>query len=264
MCLAIVALNAHPRYPLVIAANRDEYHARAADAAQWWPDGILAGRDRVGGGTWFGITRHGRWSLVTNFREGIPRDPRAPSRGALVMQALRATEEPLAHAAQIAVDGQRFHGFNLLVGDSATAAYASNRSSGGVALDAGIHGLSNHLLNTPWPKLLRGKARLHEALQQDGDLVVAAFELLADRAAAPLAALPATGVSAEWERILSPVFIVTDDYGTRCSTVLIVDNAGGVRFVERSFDPRGNLNGEVAQAFTLAASRPPSAMATAR
>ena len=112
------------------------------------------------------------------------------------MQALRAAEEPLAHAARIAVDGQRFHGFNLLVGDNATAAYASNRCSGGVALGAGIHGLSNHLLNTPWPKLLRGKARLHEALQQDGDVVLAAFELLPDRAAAPTAALPATFVSA--------------------------------------------------------------------
>ena len=264
MCLAIVALNAHPRYPLVIAANRDEFHARPADRAQWWPNGILAGRDRTGGGTWFGITRNGRWSLVTNFREGIARDPRAPSRGALVTRALHAADGPLEHAARVAVDGQRFHGFNLLLGVRATAAYASNRSSGGVALGDGIHGLSNHLLDTPWPKLVRSKARLREALQEDGDLVVAAFALLADREAAPVAALPATGVSAQWERVLSPVFIVSDDYGTRCSTVLTVDNAGGVRFVERSFDPRGNFPGDDAQAFALVSSRQASATAAAR
>ncbi|MEO8740622.1 MAG: NRDE family protein [Casimicrobiaceae bacterium] len=264
MCLAIVALNAHPRYSLVVAANRDEFHARPADAAQWWPDGILAGRDRAGGGTWFGITRQGRWSLVTNFREGIARDPRAPSRGALVAQALRAADSPLAHATLVAVDAQRFHGFNLLVGNGGEAAYASNRSSGGVALGNGLHGLSNHLLDTPWPKLVGSKARLRDALHSDGDLVAAAFALLADRAPAPVAALPATGVAAQWERVLSPVFIVTDDYGTRCSTVLTVGNDGRVRFVERSFDPCGNVTGEVAQAFELASLKELSAAAAAR
>jgi uncharacterized protein with NRDE domain len=252
MCLAIVAINAHPRFSLVIAANRDEFHARAADAARWWPEGFLAGRDQVGGGTWFGVTRHGRWSLVTNFREGIPRDPRAPSRGALVTQALRAVESPLAHCARVSVDGQRFHGFNLLVGEGARVAYASNRSSGSVALGEGIHGLSNHLLDTPWPKVLRSKARMREALDGDGDFFAAAFALLADREPVPDVALPSTGVSARWERVLSPPFIVTDDYGTRCSTVLTVDLDGGARFVEHRFDHRGGLTGETDQAFALA------------
>lgn len=264
MCLAVVALNAHPRYPLVIAANRDEYHARAADAAQWWPEGFLAGRDRVGGGTWFGVTRQGRWSLVTNFREGIARDPRAPSRGALVTLALRAAESPLAHAAQVAVDGQRFHGFNLLVGDIAAAAYAANRSSGGIVLGDGVYGLSNHLLDTPWPKLVRSKQRLREVLQSDRDIVAAAFALLADREPASVASLPATGVSAHWERVLSPSFIVTDDYGTRCSTVLTIDSAGDARFVERSFDPGGRLTGEVAQSFALVPTQHASAEAATR
>jgi len=252
MCLAVVALNAHPRFRLVVAANRDEFHGRAADAARWWPEGFLGGRDRVGEGTWFGITRHGRWSLVTNFREGIPRDPRAPSRGALVTQALGTVESPLAHCARVSVDGQRFHGFNLLVGDGATAAYASNRSSGGVALDDGIVGLSNHLLDTPWPKVVRSKARLREALDGDGDLFAAAFAVLADRDRAPDSALPSTGVSAQWERVLSPPFIVTDEYGTRCSTVLTIDRDGGARFVERRFDSSGRLTGESDEAFTLA------------
>jgi len=252
MCLALVALNAHPRYTLVIAANRDEFHARAAEPARWWPEGVLAGRDRVGGGTWFGVTRNGRWSLVTNFREGIPRDPRAPSRGALVTEALRAAEAPLVHAARVAIDGQRFHGFNLLIGSGARAAYVSNRASGGVALSDGIYGLSNHLLETPWPKLVRSKAKLRAALQSDGDVAEAAFALLADREQAPAAVLPFTGVSTQWERVLSSAFIVTDDYGTRCSTVLTIDKVGAARFVERSFDAQGGAIGEVAQAFALA------------
>src|SRR5258707_6914828 len=113
MCLAVIALDAHPRYSLVVAANRDEFHARAARRAQWWDRGVLAGRDEAGGGTWFGITRNGRWALVTNFREGIPRDPAAPSRGALVLEALQSTEAPLECAARVAVDGSRYHGFNL-------------------------------------------------------------------------------------------------------------------------------------------------------
>jgi len=252
MCLAIIAINAHPRFGLVIAANRDEFHARAADAAQWWPEGFLAGRDQVGGGTWFGVTLRGRWSLVTNFREGIPRDPLAPSRGALVTQALHAVESPLAHCAKASVDGHRYHGFNLLVGDGEKVAYASNRSSGGIALGDGIHGLSNHLLDTPWPKVLRSKAGLREALNGDGEFFAAAFALLADREPAPAAALPSTGVSAQWERVLSPPFIVTEEYGTRCSTVLTIDQDGGARFVERRFDHLGRLTGETDQAFALA------------
>jgi uncharacterized protein with NRDE domain len=251
MCLALVALHAHPRYPLVIAANRDEFHARAADPAHWWPEGILAGRDRVGGGTWFGIARSGRWALVTNFREGVARDPNAPSRGELVTQALSDTQPPLVCAARIAVDGERFHGFNVLIGADASAAYVSNRASGGIALGAGIHGLSNHLLETPWPKLVRGKARLGAALAGGGEVIGAAFDLLADHEQAPASALPATGVSPQWERLLSSAFIVDADYGTRSSTVFAIDAGGEARFVERSFDAQGRATGEVAHAFAV-------------
>jgi uncharacterized protein with NRDE domain len=253
MCLALVALHAHPRCPLVIAANRDEFHARAAEAAHWWPQDILAGRDRVGGGTWFGITRRGRWALLTNFREGVARDPSAPSRGELVTKALAAAQPPLVCAARMAVDGQRFHGFNLLIGRGASAAYVSNRASGGIALGAGIHGLSNHLLETPWPKLVLSKARLEAALAGSGDVIGAAFDILADREPAPAAALPATGVPPRWERLLSSAFIVNADYGTRCSTVLTIDVAGAARFVERSFDAEGRATGEVALDFAVPA-----------
>jgi uncharacterized protein with NRDE domain len=251
MCLALIALHAHPRYPLVIAANRDEFHARAADPAHWWTQALLAGRDRVGGGTWFGTTRAARWALITNFREGAARDPAAPSRGGLVTQALGAPETALAFAARASVDGQRFHGFNLLVGDGATGAYTSNRASGALELGGGIFGLSNHLLDTPWPKVVRSKALLAAVLARNDDPLAAAFVLLADREHAGDAALPATGVSQQWERILSPTFIVSPEYGTRCSTVMTIDDAGIARLVERSFDANGQATGEVAHGFRI-------------
>jgi uncharacterized protein with NRDE domain len=250
MCLALVALHAHPRYPLVIAANRDEFHARDAEPAHWWPEGILAGTDRVGGGTWFGVTRHGRWALVTNFREGVARDPHAPSRGELVTRALAAAQPPLECAARMAVDGERFHGFNLLIGDGSSAAYVSNRASGGIALGAGIHGLSNHLLETPWPKLVRSKAKLETALSGGGDPIDAAFRSPRRPRTRP-PALPATGVPPHMGAVASSAFIVNADYGTRCSTVLTIDAAGAARFVERSFDALGGATGEIAQAFAI-------------
>ena len=253
MCLALVALHARPHLPVCIAANRDEFHARAAEPAHWWPQGILAGVDRVAGGTWFGVTAAGRWALVTNFREGVPRDPAAPSRGELVERAVVEEISPLVCAAAIALDGARYHGFNILLGDGAQAAYASNRASGAIALGAGIHGLSNHLLETPWPKVVRSKARLAEWLASGEDSIEPLFELLADRTRAEPAALPSTGVASEWERLLSSAFIADERYGTRCSTVLTIAADGRARFLERSFDPRGQPTGEASFEFGLRA-----------
>jgi uncharacterized protein with NRDE domain len=264
MCLAIVALDAHPKYRVVIAANRDEFHARAAAPADWWANGMLAGKDLVGGGAWFGVARGGRWALVTNFREGIPRDPNAPSRGELVTRALLDSSPPLQCAAAIASDGARYHGFNLLVGeirepssdDRSTAAYASNRSSGAISLSEGMHGLSNHLLDTPWPKLVRGKVRLAELIDHQALDIEAVFALLADREPAEDATLPSTGLSRRRERMLSSTFIVSPEYGTRCSTVFTLARDGSAEFVERSFDAEGNRTGESAHAFAVAALAP--------
>jgi len=274
MCLALVALDAHPLFPLVIAANRDEFHARAAAPAHWWKDGTLAGVDLTAGGTWFGVNPRGRWALVTNFREGIPRDPNAPSRGGLVTRALAEAAPPLVCAAKITAEGVRYHGFNLLVGDvtilqprpspggrgetresirdyQVRAAYASNRASGALALGPGIHGLSNHLLDTPWPKLTRSKARFAACLAASDHGVEPLFEMLADRTQAEATALPVTGVAPEWERLLSSAFIVDSNYGTRCSTVLTIAHDGGARFVERGFDPLGHLTAETALEFSV-------------
>ena len=244
MCLALLALDAHPAFRLVVAANRDEFHARDAAPAHWWSDGKLAGLDRVGGGTWFGIDAGGRWALVTNFREGVPRDPSAPSRGMLVGRALAHEASALACAASIALDGSRYHGYSLLVGDVDRAAYTSNRASGALALQSGVVGLSNHLLETPWPKVVRCKARLATWIASGGESIEPLFGLLADRTQAEVAALPSTGVSTEWERRLSSAFIVDPNYGTRCSTVLTIARDGAARFVEKSFDAAGREIGE--------------------
>ena len=251
MCLALVALDARSRLPVCIAANRDEFHAREADPAHWWPEGILAGVDRAAGGTWFGVNAAGRWALVTNYREGVARDPAAPSRGELVRRAVLEESSPLVCAAAIALDGARYHGFNILLGQGAGGAYASNRASGALALGPGIHGLSNHLLETPWPKVVRSKARLAAWLASAEDAIEPLFELLADRTRAEPAALPSTGVAPEWERLLSSPFIVDERYGTRCSTVLTISTDGRARFVERSFDPRGEATGEASFEFEL-------------
>jgi uncharacterized protein with NRDE domain len=251
MCLALVALNAHPRLELVIAANRDEFHARDAAPAHWWADGKLAGLDRVGGGTWFGVDAKGRWALVTNYREGVPRDPDAPSRGMLVSRALADPTPALAGAATLALDGSRYHGYSLLVGDVARAAYTSNRASGALALSSGIVGLSNHLLETPWPKVVRCKARMAAWIASGSDAIEPLFELLADRTPADIAALPSTGVSPDRERLLSSAFIVDARYGTRCSTVLTISRDRSARFVERSFDKDGAQTGEARFEFPL-------------
>jgi len=252
MCLAFVALNVHPGFALVIAANRDEAYARPTEAAHWWPQGILAGRDRLAGGTWLGITRQGRWSLVTNVRDPALKDPNAPSRGAMVRAALDDPRAPLISAAA-ATRAARHNGFNLLIGDPGQAAYASNRTSGALVLEPGIHGLSNHVLDSPWPKVERGK-RAFAAWIASGDSGAAPLlDLLHDEQTAADASLPLTGVPLEWERRLSSAFIVGDDYGTRCSTVITVARSGQVRFVERSFAAGGQAQGDVVHEFELAA-----------
>ncbi len=253
MCLALIALDAHPRVSLVIAANRDEFHARPAAPARWWRDGTLAGVDLEAGGTWFGVTGQGRWALVTNYREGIPRDARAPSRGSLVRLALAGRAPALPCAAAMAIDGGRYHGYNLLLGEFASAAYTSNRASGALSLGRGIHGLSNHLLDTPWPKVVRAKQRLAACLAAAAVDLESLFALLADRTQAERAALPATGIAPQWERLLSSAFIVDARYGTRCSTVLTIARDGNARFVERSFDAQGRQTGEADHEFALGA-----------
>ena len=253
MCLVVVALAAHPRYAMVIAANRDEYHARAALPAHWGDRppyaGMLAGRDLAAGGTWMGVRGDGRWALVTNVREGRGGDMAAPSRGELVPDVLNAP--PASALAALGRTAASYNGFNLLVGDVESATWVSNRAAGAQSLAQGIHGLSNARLDTPWPKLTRTRDAVDAWAARGDDDLAPLFAALADRTRARDADLPATGIPREWERLLSSPFIVSDGYGTRCSTVLAVSRDGSARFVERSFDARGEPTDEVAFDFAV-------------
>lgn len=240
MCLIVVAHRAHPDHRLVVAANRDELHARPTAPAGWWGDApdLLAGRDLSAGGTWMGITRGGRFAAVTNFREWPP-EPAERSRGHLVAGFLRADASPEAYGREVLREGKRYAGFNLLLGDRETMAYLSNRSDPRVrVLEPGVHALSNHLLDSPWPKVRRARRAMDDALAASGDTWDATlWEMLADRVVAADDDLPDTGMGLDRERLLSPPFIAGAEYGTRASTVLTVSADGEVRFVERSVVP---------------------------
>jgi uncharacterized protein with NRDE domain len=255
MCLALLAQGAHPAFALVLAANRDEHHARPAAPAAWWVEGWLAGRDLEAGGTWLGATRAGRWALVTNIREPDRRDPGAPSRGALVTQVLADAASPARSVAAIVADAAAYNGFNLLAGDAGSACWGSNRSQETRPLAPGIHGISNAVLDAAWPKVARTKAALAAWCARGATDVEALFAVLADRTRTPDDELPSTGVSLEWERRLSAPFIVGPEvgYGTRCSTVVMLGRDGHARFVERSFDAAGQPTGEVDLRFPLEA-----------
>ena len=255
MCLALFALDAHPRYALVVAANRDEYHARPASPAAWWDEGWLAGRDLKAGGTWFGVTRSARWAFVTNVREPSRHDPAAPSRGVLVPAVLADAEPPAASLGRIVAGAAARNGFNLVAGSVGEATWGSNRGAVSQRLPAGIHGLSNATIDTPWPKVTRTKSALAawcDAAEAD---IAPLFAMLADSRVASDAELPATGVTLERERLLSSPFIVSAGYGTRCSTILTVTRDGSAHFIERSFDPGGTATGEVEQRFAVVLAR---------
>jgi uncharacterized protein with NRDE domain len=244
MCLISVAFDAHPAFRLVVAANRDEFYARPAAPAAWWADApqVLGGRDLREGGTWMGVTRAGRFAAVTNFRDpGFAQKADAPSRGALVADFLRGSGDAEAYARELAARAAAYNGFNLLVGDEGGLFYLSNRAEGVRRLEPGVYGLSNHLLDTPWPKVVRARRAMGDALAAAGGAAdgweSGLWEMLADRVIAADDDLPDTGVGSERERLLSPPFIRSDVYGTRASTVMTMAHDGEVNFVERSVVP---------------------------
>jgi uncharacterized protein with NRDE domain len=239
MCLILFAYRLHPDYRLVLAANRDEFYERPTLPLDYWPDapGILAGRDLRAGGTWLGVSRNGRLAAVTNYREPDKTRSDAPSRGHLVDNFLLGELSAAAYLQTVQAEGSRYNGFNLIAADPLELLYYSNRSHRIRRLPAGLYGLSNHLLDTPWPKVESGKQRLQAYLQQtrnpDPEPLLA---LLNDRSPPPDDQLPNTGVGIEWERILSPLFIQSPAYGTRSSSVILLANDGRLTFVERGFD----------------------------
>jgi uncharacterized protein with NRDE domain len=262
MCLILLAHDAHPRHRLVVAANRDEFYERPTAPAAWWPDApeVLAGRDLRGGGTWMGVTRGGRFAAVTNFRDTAPAAPDAPSRGHLVGGFLRGADAPDAYLRALAPRAGEYAGFNLLVGEGEELRYFGNRGGAERTLAPGVYGLSNALLDTPWPKVERGKAGLAAALAGGGDIdPEALFGVLWDAEPAPDGRLPDTGVGLERERMLSSPFIRSPEYGTRASTVLLVGRDGRVRLVERTTVPGRDGWTESAHEFELTSDAPRTA-----
>lgn len=250
MCLIVLGWQVHPDYPLVVAANRDEFFARPSAPAGFWNESpeVLAGRDLQAGGSWLGVSRQRRFAALTNYREGGPQAADAPSRGALVADFLAGASDPQDYLEQLARRGAQYNGFNLFVGDGRRLGYYSNRGPDWRWLEPGIYGLSNHLIDTPWPKLSAAKAAFAAALAQLPSLTPF-FELLADREIVPDAHLPETGVPLEWERVLSAVFVSSPGYGTRASTVLAIERGGRVVLNERSYGPGALPLGEVRQTF---------------
>jgi uncharacterized protein with NRDE domain len=238
MCLLFIAWKSHPAYELILAANRDEYYDRPTAPAGFWdeaPD-LLAGKDLRAGGTWLGITRGGRIAAVTNYRDPASVRPSAPSRGALVTDFLLGRDTPADYLEKLVRSGDRYNGYNLVFGDREALYWYSNRGDDGRRLSAGLYGLSNHLLDTPWPKVERGKQAFRELLERETASPKALFRLLQERTPAEDERLPNTGVSREWERVLSPIFITSPVYGTRSSTLIYVTPGGGVTFMERTFN----------------------------
>jgi uncharacterized protein with NRDE domain len=239
MCLILLALDARPDYSLIVAANRDEFYDRPTARATFWTDApwVLAGRDLKAGGTWLGVDRRGRFAAVTNYRQGH-REQEAPrSRGHLVSDYLTGPTDGRAHIAGVERDAALYNGFNLIAGDPGALFYFSNREGDARELGPGVYGLSNHLLDSPWPKVTAGKSALTDLLAGGGKLTPSLFQLLSDRSQASDERLPQTGVTPEWERLLSSAFIASEGYGTRSSTVVLVGRDGVVRFEQRSFGP---------------------------
>lgn len=249
MCLILFALASHPRFPLIVAANRDEQYERPSRPLQWWPEvsketpHLLAGLDLEAGGTWLGLTRSGRFAAITNVREGVPRESWQRSRGELTRNFLQGDSSPAAYAALAHAQGEHYAGFNLLVGDAHAFYYCSNRGEAPRRLSPGIYGLSNDSLDTAWPKVVSGKIALRQSLAMGTPTTDDLLQILADTHVPDAAELPDTGVGAEIERLLATSFIASADYGTRASTALLLDSAGEVEMVEQNF-LSGGVRGE--------------------
>jgi len=253
VCLILIAHHAHPAYRLVVGANRDEHYARPTAAAAFWPDApeVLAGRDLDASGTWLGVTRSLRFAAVTNFRDSAAlRSTGARSRGELTSRFLRGAMPAAEYMEEVRRNAGDYNGFNLFVADATGLFYFSNRDGVVRELGPGLYGLSNHLLDTPWPKVAELKPRLAAALRTPLD-PKEIRTLLADRTVASDRDLPDTGVGLERERALSPAFVVTETYGTRSTTALAIGMDGRVTFNEWSYGRGGTPEGE--RAFTFVA-----------
>lgn len=237
MCLVVFALNIHKNYKFIFAANRDEFYDRPTEQAEFWSDcpDLLAGKDLQAGGTWMGITKQGRFSAITNFRDMKSRREDAPSRGKLTLDFLVNEINPEKYYNSLKPALSSYNGFNLLFGNINELYYFSNKNDGLKKLEPGIYGLSNALLDTPWLKVEKSKQYLEKIIEQKEIHPWEVLNLLNDTTPAKDEELPDTGAGLELERMLSPVFTKMEKYGTRCSTVVMADKNNNVKFVEKTY-----------------------------
>lgn len=239
MCLIFFSLHQHPDYPVLIAANRDEFYQRPTQPMAFWDEdsNVLAGRDLLAAGTWMGVSRSGRFAFVTNYRDPANIRADAPSRGRLVSDFLQSRQSPQDYIHAVASRGAAYNGYNLVVGAGVDVYYHSNYAGDVQRLARGFYGLSNALLETPWPKLLRGKQMLQRVFESPVIRPGVVFNALYDEQRAPDDQLPDTGIGLERERALSSMFIKTPVYGTRCSSVLVISRQERVEMTERTYNP---------------------------
>lgn len=239
MCLITFAYNKHPKYRLILAANRDEFYGRPTRRAQFWdedgrPD-ILAGKDLEAGGTWMGVCKSGKWAALTNYRDPNWKLDNPPSRGELVLNFLMNGNTSQEYLETLHKEADRYIGYNILLGDSSGIIHFSNHDKSPKVIKAGLHGVSNALLDTPWPKLEKAKSSLEthvDSYEIDKEHL---FSFLNDETQAPDETLPETGIPYKWEKAVSSLFIKTENYGTRCSSILLIDHDGSIEFTERRF-----------------------------
>ena len=259
MCLILLAVDAHPQYPLIVAANRDEFFARATAPAGPWIEAehVVGGRDLEKGGSWLALAHGGRLAAVTNYRDGGRKKTGLRSRGLLVSDFVLSRAHPHEYIERLRLEADTYDGFNLIVADKSAVWHFNNIDAHLTRVAPGVHGLSNHLLDTPWPKVTRGKSTMERALAKPREeLVTTLFEGLREDRLAPDHELPSTGISLEWERVLSPAFISTSDYGTRASTVVLVETSGAATLIERSYTAGGHSE-SAARTFQLDPHRTP-------
>jgi uncharacterized protein with NRDE domain len=238
MCLIFFALKKHPDYKLIIAANRDEFYNRKTAPAAFWNEHphLLGGRDLEAMGTWLGMTTQGKISMLTNYRDPKNINPAAPSRGKLVSDFLVENVDPENYLHKVAASGSLYNGFNLITGNESSLWYYSNYDLGIQKLTQGVFGLSNHLLDTPWPKVEKGKSTFTQLIKNSVLDPVQFFDFLFDAEQAPDHLLPDTGLTINRERALSSIFIKSPNYGSRSSTVILIDNNNNVTFAERVYN----------------------------
>jgi len=240
MCLILFSLRTHPRYKLVLAANRDEYFERPSLPADYWKSdlSVLGGLDGISGGTWLGITRTGRFAAITNYRNPLAQLMHPVSRGIITSQFLQSRSDTKDFLSKLSPEKDRYNGFNLLISDDAfdSLHYYSNVSNNQTIVSEGVHGLSNALLDTSWPKVDHGISTLSQVIKNPGFKLEDLIILLSDQKNASAESLPKTGISLELERKLSPVFISMKGYGTRCSTAIRLDYNNNLEFLEVSYD----------------------------